>query len=118
MIAAWGLPIAGTAIGQLVTAGRITDVGVMMLWVGLFALGAWVLVVLPLMIRCSKRKIFSDLRFSWLGWSVLAIVLYSVMVVLPLGIELLAIIWYPALMGGIAGVVFALLLRRGDEAIV
>jgi hypothetical protein len=115
MVAAWALPLAGMALGQLATSGRTSDVGVMAFWVGLFALVGWAAAVLPLMLRFKETRIFSDLRFSWLGWSLLAVVVYGLLVVPLFGKELLAIIWYPALMGCIAGFVFAVLIRRRDE---
>ena len=114
MVVAWALPLAGMAIGQLAISGRTSDVGVMAFWVGLFALVAWAAAVLPLMLRFKDKRIFSDLRVSWLGWSFLAVALYALLVVTLFGKELLAIIWYPALMGFIAGIVFALLVRRDD----
>jgi hypothetical protein len=115
MVSAWALPIAGHAVGQLATSGRTSDVGVTAFWVGLLALIGWAAAVLPLMLRFKEKRIFSDLRFSWLGWSLLAVVIYALLVVPLLGRELLLIIWYPALMGCIAGIIFALLVRSREE---
>ena len=79
---------------------------------GLYALAAWALVVFPLMRLFGKRKIFSDLRFSWLSWGLLAVAIYAALSSLLFGKDVFEIIWYPAIMGCVAGFVFALLARN------
>jgi hypothetical protein len=115
MIAGWAVPLTGLAVWQLASQGRTSDIGVTGFWVGFFALVAWALAVLPLMLRYGQKNIFSDLKFSWLGWSLLAVAIYSVLLPALYGKTMLSIIWYPAVMGCVAGIVFALLVKRPDR---
>ena len=112
MTVAWALPLIGMAVGQLVTSGRTSDVLSSAFWVGVFALIAWAAVVLPVVSRFKEKKIFHDIRTSWLGWTLLAVATYSLIIPTIFGKEMFIIIWYPAIMGCIAGVTFALLVRK------
>ena len=118
MVAGWAVPLVGLAFWQLAKTGKTTDVAATGFWVGIYAFIVWLVVVLPLMLFLGKMKIFSDLRFSWLGWCVLALVIYSGVLVPIYGRDLFIIIWYPAVMGCAAGFVFALLTRKTGETIV
>lgn len=112
MVAGWAVPLVGLAVWQIAGRGTTSDIGVTGLYVGIFALFAWALVVLPLMLRHGEKRIFSDLRCSWLGWGLLAVAIYSVLLPVLYGRAMFEIIWYPAVMGCIAGIVFAVLKRR------
>jgi len=116
MVAGWGLPLAGLAVGQLLTSGRTADIGAMALWTGVFALVSWVVVVLPVMLRFGQRGLFSALRYSWLGWGVLGMVVFGMLAIPLMGWAALIIIWYPGIIGGISGVAFALLRRRAAQS--
>jgi hypothetical protein len=115
MIAGWAVPLAGLVMWQLASSGHTSDIGFMAFYVGFFALIAWAAGVLPLMLRFGKKKIFGDLKFSWLGWCLLAVVIYSALLPTLYGREMFTIIWYPAVMGVVAGFVFALLTRKRGE---
>ena len=115
MVAGWATPLAGMALGQLATTGRTSDIVVTGFWVGLFALISWGLGVRPLMQKFRAKKIFSDLKFSWLGWGLLAVGIYSVLLPPLFGADMFIIIWYPAVMGCVAGFVFALLLKLPEK---
>lgn len=112
MLAAWAVPIGCGAVWQLATSGITSDLGVSAGWVGGFTLLAWAMGVAPLRRWLEDAPFFSDWRWSWLGWAVLAMVIYSVSVPFFLGVDAFLILWYPATMGCIAGFVFALLRRK------
>ena len=111
MVVGWIVPIVGLVVGQLVTDGRTTDVGVSAFWTGLFALLGWAGAVRPLMLRHGEAAWFRELRYSWLGWSLLGMVVYTAIVVPLFGFSMLVIIWYHATMGALAGPAYALLRR-------
>ena len=115
MVVGWAAPILGMAIGQIAISGRTADVGVTAFWVGIFALIGWAAAVLPIVIRFGRTKLVSDVRWSWLGWSGMGVAIFVILLTPIMGKEALVIIWYPALMGCIAGLVFALLIRKRDE---
>ena len=115
MVVGWAAPILGMAIGQIAISGRTADVGVTACWVGIFALIGWAAAVLPIVIRFGRTKLVSDVRWSWLGWSGMGVAIFVILLTPVMGKEALVIIWYPALMGCIAGLVFALLIRKRDE---
>jgi xanthine/uracil permease len=112
MIAGWAAALIGLALWQLASSGRMSDIGAMGFWVGFFALIAWAIAVLPVMLRFGRKKFFGDLKFSWLGWCLLAVAIYSALLPTIYGREMFRIIWYPAVMGVVAGVVFALLTGK------
>ena len=118
MVTGWAVPLAGLALWQLAKTGKTTDIVATGFWVGIYACIAWLLVVLPLMLRFGGRKIFADPRFSWLGWCLLALVIYSALLTPFFGKDAFIIIWYPAVMGCAAGFVYALLTRKTGETIV
>ena len=115
MVVGWAAPILGMAIGQIAISGRTADVGVTACWVGIFALIGWAAAVLPIVIRFGRTKLVSDVRWSWLGWSGMGVAIFAILLTPIMGKEALVIFWYPALMGCIAGLVFALLIRKRDE---
>ena len=115
MIVGWAAPILGMAVGQLATSGRTADVVVTAFWVGIFALIGWAVAVLPIVIRFGRNKLVSDIRWSWLGWSGIGVTIFTMLLTPIMGKDAFVIIWYPALMGCIAGLVFALLIRKRDE---
>jgi hypothetical protein len=111
MVVAWALPLVGMVIGQLATSGRTADVVATAFWVGAFALVGWAVAVLPFAVRFTRTKLFSDLRWSWLGWAILGTTTFAMLLIPIMGGDALQILWYPALMGCIAGITFSLLLR-------
>jgi hypothetical protein len=115
MIAGWAVPLAGLAMWQLASSGHTRDLGFWAFYVGFFALITWAAGVLPLMLRFGRKKIFGDLKFSWLGWCLLAVVIYSALLPTLYGRQMFFIIWYPAVMGVVAGFIFALLTRKRGE---
>ena len=118
MVAAWAAPLACLAGWQMATTGRVSDLGATAFWVGGFTLVAWLAFVLPFARRFKSARFFSDRRLSWLGWSLLAAASYSVLVLPLFGWALVEIVWYPAAMGCVAGLVFAMLVgkKRGPSA--
>ena len=115
MVAGWVAPLIGLALWQLVKTGKTTDIVATGFLVGIHAFIAWAVVVLPIMSYFGRRKLFANLRFSWLGWCVLALVIYTAVLVPLYGKDLFIIIWYPAVMGCVAGFVYALLTRKIGE---
>jgi hypothetical protein len=116
MVAGWAVSLAGLAIEQFATTGRTADVGVSAFWVGLFSLIGWAVGVWPLVVRFGRYKLISGLKWSWLGWSLGGMVIFLVLLMPIMGRSAFEILWYPALMGGIAGPVFSLLIRlRGQR---
>lgn len=115
MIVGWAAPLGGLAVCQMVADGRTTDVWPMAFWTGLFAFAGWLLVVLPVMWWRGEARGFRDLRWSWLGWSLLGMAVFALLTVPWMGPTALIILWYPALMGAAAGPVFALLRGAGGR---
>jgi hypothetical protein len=113
MVVGWALPLGGIVAWQLADRGRTEDLAFMAIWTGVFALVGWGTAVLPLMVRWGDRALFRDLRYSWAGWALMGVGVYSVLVLLLLWSPvMLFIAWYPAAMGAIAGPVYALLRDR------
>jgi hypothetical protein len=84
----------------------------MAFWTGLFALIGWAILVRPILRRGERWRVLRDARWTWLSWGVLASMTYSVIVPPLVGVEMFEILWYPALMGVVAGAVFARLVKR------
>ncbi|HZZ58511.1 MAG TPA: hypothetical protein VFE31_11820 [Opitutaceae bacterium] len=111
MIIGFGFPFAGMAIYQINKTGRTADLGVTAMWVAIFGFPFWAVVVVPIMVCFGHYKLWSDLRFSWIGWGLLGATLYAFLCLILLSPTLLEGVWLPALAGSIAGVSFALLSR-------
>lgn len=110
MLSGWAVPLAGWGLHQSRSPlGNLHDFGVFAFWTGLFVAISWVAVVVPVMTRWGWLPWFCDIRISWLPWSLLGAATYSVLVLLLTIPELLRLAWYPAIVGAVAGIVFALL---------
>jgi hypothetical protein len=109
MLAGWAVPLIALIIGQLAASGRTADVGPFAFWTGLFAFLGWLVIVLPVITGFQDRTLFGSLRFGWLGWSLLGIGAYAILVMPLMGWTALFVLWYPAAMGAIAGFVFGLM---------
>jgi hypothetical protein len=96
---------------QLASFGSLSDIDSFSVWVGLFALAGWTIIVLPLVARFGRARIFIDPRWSWMVWSALAVVAFFLLCGPMMGRDAFLIAWYPALMGCIAGPVFSMLSR-------
>ena len=120
MFVAWVLMIAGYGLwGVTPTSPHVTKttalVGIAAATAACAAIG-WLIVVLPLVWWWGDTKILSDLRWSWLGWALMGTGSFLLLMVPLFGTEVLAGAWFPASMGAIAGVVFALLRRKSRPA--
>jgi hypothetical protein len=121
MFAGWALALTGYGLwgGANISGTHVTKttelVGVAAATAAC-AVVAWLIVVLPLIWWWGDRKIFSDLRWSWLGWALMGTGSFLLLMVPLFGTEVLAGVWFPASMGAIAGVVFALLRRKSRAA--
>lgn len=112
MTAAWAASVLALAVGQLVTSGRMADVGVTAIWIGLFALIGWAAAVVPIVGRFGSTACVSGLRWSWLTWGRFGRVVSTILLTPVLGTDAFLILWYPAAMGAVAGLIFAFLVRK------
>jgi hypothetical protein len=112
MAVGWLVPLLGLVAWQLFTRGETEDIWPTAWWTGLFAFGGWIIAVLPFARRFRELHFMNSLRSAWLGWGLLGATAYAVLTVPLFGRESFEIVWYPALVGGIAGVTFSLLCRR------
>jgi hypothetical protein len=111
MAVGWSVPaIAGVVI--LAIQGPHHDGWVMAFWTGLFASLGWAVAVLPLTLWWGSSRWLSDLRWSWATWTLLGLVVYALLLTPIMGRTALLILWYPALMGLISGLLYGWLMRR------
>lgn len=116
MVAGWLVPLIGLASYQLGTVGRLADLGVMAVWTGVFALLGWGAFVLPCLLWWGDRRWFSSPGLAWLGWSLLGMLAYCLLVVPLTAMAMLMVIWYPALVGAMAGFTYAWIERMAAPA--
>lgn len=116
MMIAWFAVLAGTALWQFTTRGETEDIGPLAGWTALFAFPAWFGLVLPVLRLFPDALLLHDRRWSWLGWSLLGVGCYSVLVASWLGAEAFEIVWYPATMGLVAGLAFTWLTRSTSDS--
>ena len=102
----------GLAIHLLATQHYLGDFWVSILYVAVFASFSWMFFVAPTITVLSRLRLFHDLRWSWLGGSLLAMVAYLVLTTPLMGWTAFDALYFPVLQGALAGFVFAWLLRR------
>lgn len=107
MIAGWAIAL----LGFMFWSSLRGDVRFMAFWTGVFALIGWGLMVLPLMLKFGKRPLFANPAWSWASWAILGLVAYGLLVFPLLRWHALYLVWYPAVMGASAGMVYGLLRR-------
>jgi len=115
VVLSWGLFVAGLALYQLITIGRLADVGVTAIWSALAIAISWLGLIWPIVTKRDGHLLVSDLRWSWLGWSLAGVTAFSVLFVPLFGVSVLPAIWAPALIGAVAGLLYSL-LRRNTRA--
>src|SRR4051812_18217825 len=111
MTVGWLMPVLGLVVGQLATSGRTNDVAATALWTGVFVLAGWVVAVLPLSPFLGRWRVLSSVTWAWLGWGLLGMAVYCLLAVPLAGWQMCIILWYPAIVGALAGLTFSLVVR-------
>lgn len=113
MAVGWGAGFTAYVLWGVFTRGYATDLEFMAIWPAIIGFIAWLLVVVPLVHRFGDYPLLADWRWAWLGWSVLGVGAYALLVLWWMRAVLL--VWFPALMGTVAGLIYSLVLSRGPE---
>lgn len=112
MAAGWAAGLVAWIGRAGIQDGMFDDVGFVAIWSAAFMFVAWVILVLPLLARWEDAAWLSSPKWSWLGWCVLAMSSYALLVGSIFGRDALSLLWHPAVAGCVAGIVFAVLRRE------
>lgn len=107
MAGAW--LVLGLAIlaRETVAQRPVHDAFILLGWTGGFAFLGWVTCVLPVLTWLGHSAWFCSRSLGWVGWTLLGLASYSLLVVPLFGREAWQLLWYPAVMGAIAGTIYS-----------
>lgn len=97
--------------------GYVTDFTFMLAWPALFVALGWLFVALPVLRNAWIASRLADARTSWIAWPLLALGTYGLLVATWLD-GAVALLWFPAVVGFVAGLVFPVLCRAKRPALV
>jgi hypothetical protein len=124
VVAGWLVPLIILAFYKLISTRNIHNVPSFAAWVGAFTLISWLLFVIPTVAIYGTRPILINLRISWIGWSMLALISYLILTVpfsLPAHMAnwrfVVLMAWYPIAMGCISGVIYATLANLTEKKV-
>jgi hypothetical protein len=112
MTIGWLVPLFPLAIMQWTSFQNLHDVWVMAVWTGLFVGAGWLLFAFPLVRIAGDSFIVADIRVSWLSWAILGLVAYCILTLPLFGADMIALLWYPAIVGCVAGFAYSLLIKN------
>jgi hypothetical protein len=106
MTVGWFVPLIPLAIFE-----NLHDAWAMGIWTGLFIGAGWLFFAFPMVQFSGSSFLVSDIKVSWLSWSILGMIAYCIISVLFGGRVMNELLWYPAAVGCVAGITYSLLIR-------
>jgi hypothetical protein len=111
MTVGWFVPLIPLAIFN-----NLHDAWAMGIWTGLFIGAGWLFFAFPMVQFSGSSFLVSDIKVSWLSWSILGMIAYCVLFGLLESRVPTDLLWYSAAVGCVAGITYSLLLRSAKRA--